>query len=156
MKDKMSKHLEVRRAQAGDEPAVRQCAEEAYEQYVAVIRKKPAPMVADFASLIASEHVYVAVDLDDDLLGFIVFFQKDDHMFLENVAVCQNATGRGIGKQLISYCEATAKDANLGSVHLYTNEKMTANLSLYPHLRYQETERKKENGFNRIFFEKTI
>ena len=152
----MSKHLEVRRAQIKDEPAVRQCAEEAYEQYVAAIGKKPAPMVADFASLIASEHVYVAVDVDDDLLGFIVFFQKGDYMVLENVAVCRNATGTGIGKRLLAFCEATAKEANLGSVHLYTNEKMTGNLSLYPHLGYQETDRRTEDGFNRIFFEKTI
>lgn len=152
----MSKHLEIRRAQVEDEPAVRKCAEDAYEQYVAEIGKKPAPMVADFASLIASEHVYVAVDLADDILGFIVFFQKGDQMLLENVAVCQNAIRKGIGKRLIAYCEATAKHANLASVHLYTNEKMTANLSLYPHLGYQETERKEEDGFNRIFFEKTI
>ena len=152
----MSKHLEIRRAQAKDEPAVRQCAEEAYEQYVAAIGKKPAPMVANFVSLIASEHVYVADDLDDDLLGFIVFFQKGDHMFLENVAVRRNATGRGVGKRLIAFCEEIAKDANLGSVKLYTNEKMTANLSLYPHLGYQETERRREDGFNRIYFEKTI
>ncbi len=152
----MSKHLEVRRAQAKDEPVVSQCAEEAYEQYVAAIGKKPAPMVANFASLIASEHLYVAVDLDGHLLGFIVFFQKDDHMFLENVAVRQDATGRGVGKRLIAFCEEIAKDANLGSVKLYTNEKMTANLSLYPHLGYQETERRREDGFNRIFFEKKI
>ncbi|WP_424831413.1 GNAT family N-acetyltransferase [Ruegeria sp.] len=152
----MSKHLEIKRAQTKDEPAVRQCAEEAYEQYAAAIGKKPAPMVADFASLIDSEHVYVAVDLDDDILGFIAFFQRGDHMFLENVAVRRNATGRGVGKRLIEFCEEVAKDANLGSVKLYTNEKMTENLSLYPHLGYQETERRREDGFNRIFFEKTI
>jgi len=152
----MSEHLEIKRAQAKDEPAVRKCAEEAYDQYVAAIGKKPAPMVTDFVSLIASGHTYVAVDLADNFVGFIVFFQRDDHMFLENVAVRRNATGRGVGKRLVEFCEAVAKDANLGSVKLYTNEKMTENLSLYPHLGYQETERRREDGFNRVFFEKTI
>jgi len=152
----MCEHFKIRAAQGKDEPTVRQCAKEAYEQYVAEIGRKPAPMLADYVSLIASEQVFVAVDLYDGILSFIVFYQKGDHMFLESVAVGQSATGKGIGKRLIAYCETTAIDANLGSVQLYTNEKMTMNLSLYPRLGYQETERKQQDGLNRVFFEKTI
>ncbi|MEP1768534.1 MAG: GNAT family N-acetyltransferase [Sulfitobacter sp.] len=146
----------IRQAQAKDISDIQSCAEEAYAQYVAAIGKKPAPMVADFVPLIAAKHVHVFVDKVDSLLGFVVFFPKADHMFLENVALRQDATGKGVGKQLIGYCETQAKQAGLGRVRLYTNEKMTANLSLYPHLGYRETHRKKEDGFNRVFFEKTI
>ena len=152
----MSERFEIRQAQKRDEPAIRSCAENAYDQYVAAIGKKPAPMVADFRSLIASGHAYVAVDAGADVVGFIIFYQEGDHILLENVAVRSDATGRGIGKRLIKFCETEAKRSKATSVKLYTNEKMTENLSIYPHLGYQEIERRREDGFNRVFFEKPI
>lgn len=94
----MSGYFDIRRARADDEAAVRQCTVEAYEQYVAAIGKNPAPMEADFASLIGLQNVYVAVDLEAHILGYIVFFPQGDQMFLENVAVCRNARGKGVGK----------------------------------------------------------
>lgn len=152
----MNKRFDIRLAQKSDESDIRTCAEDAYEQYVAAIGKKPAPMVADFRSLIASEFVYVAVDAGGDVLGCIIFYQKGDHVLLENVAVRSDAAGRGIGKRLIEFCEIEAKRLKAKSVKLYTNEKMTENVSIYPHLGYVETERRREDGFNRVFFEKRI
>lgn len=146
----------IRKAVAQDEAAVRACAESAYARYVAAIGRKPAPMVADFATQIAAGQVYVARDETDGLLGFIVFFPKGDHMFLENVAVLPAAAGRGIGKALIRFCEEEARRLCLGAVHLYTNEKMTENLSIYPRLGYREVDRRTEEGFNRVFFEKRL
>ncbi len=37
-----------------------------------------------------------------------------------------------------------------------TNEKMSQNLSIYPHLGYVETGRRIEDGFNRVYFEKKL
>ena len=139
-----------------DEPAIRGCAERAYARYVAAIGRKPAPMVADFASQIAAGHIHVATDAAGKLEGFIVFFPIADHMFLENVAVEPAASGRGIGKSLVSFCEAEARRLGLAAIRLYTNEKMTANLSIYPYLGYVEVDRRTEDGFNRVFFEKHL
>jgi GNAT superfamily N-acetyltransferase len=146
----------IRKAVAADEPAIRACAEQAYTRYVAAIGRKPAPMVADFAAQIADGHVHAAVSDTDELQGFIVFFAEDDAMFLENVAVQPAAVGKGIGKALISFCEAEARRLGLAAVRLYTNEKMTENLSIYPRLGYIETGRRTEHGFNRVFFEKRL
>ncbi|AEI94382.1 GNAT family N-acetyltransferase [Roseobacter litoralis] len=146
----------IRKARKEDETAVRHCAEHAYAQYVAAIGKKPAPMVADFSSLITLGRVHVAIDAKDRFCGFIVFYEKGDCFFLENVAVHPDMAGKGIGKQLILFCERMAKHADTTSVRLYTNAKMTANLSLYPHLGYRETERRHEDGFDRVFFEKPV
>lgn len=44
----------IRQAVADDEVAVRACAEKAYAQYVSVIGRKPAPMLADFGAQIAA------------------------------------------------------------------------------------------------------
>ncbi|SLN49039.1 putative acetyltransferase [Aquimixticola soesokkakensis] len=152
----MTHDLEIRKATSEDESGVRLCAEDAYEQYVAAIGKKPAPMVADFGSLIASGSVYIAVEADAELNGFIVFYQEDDYFMLENVAVHANATGKGVGKRLITFCEQQAKQSGVKRVKLYTNEKMSENLSIYPHLGYREIDRRTEDGFNRVFFEKSL
>lgn len=145
----------IRKATPDDETDVRACAEEAYEQYVVAIGKKPAPMVADFGAQISRGCLYVACQ-DAMIEGFIVFFQREDHMFLENVAVRKASSGKGLGKILMAYCEAEAKRARLSSIELYTNEKMTANLSIYPHLGYKEFDRREEDGFHRVYYRKLL
>ncbi len=151
----MPDQIQIRPAQPSDELAIQTCANLAYHGYVALMGQKPAPMVADFAALIAAGHVHVA-ESAHNVLGFIVFYQKSDGFMLENVAVRPDAAGQGIGKRLIAVCEMAAQRSGATSVHLYTNEKMTANLSIYPHLGYRETDRKTEDGFNRVYFEKSI
>jgi ribosomal protein S18 acetylase RimI-like enzyme len=146
----------IRKAVENDENGVRGCAEDAYKRYVAAIGQKPAPMLADFKSQIAEGCVHVATNDLGDIEGFIVFFQRDEHMFLESVAVLSAAAGRGIGKQLIQFCESETVRLGLRSIQLYTNEKMAENLAIYPHLGYLETGRRTENGFNRVYFEKHL
>lgn len=146
----------IRLAVASDEAAIRACAENAYARYVAAIGRKPAPMLADYAAGIAAGDIHVAVDSDDRLQGFIVFFAEGDHILLENVAVQPSAAGQGIGKALIRFCEDEARRRGFGTVRLYTNEKMVENLSIYPRLGYVETDRRVEDGFSRVFFEKDL
>ena len=112
--------------------------------------------MADFRQQISEGVVHVAVDEAGEIIGFIVFFPRGDHMFLENVAVKGSAAGRGIGRRLIMLCEGEASRLGLGSVQLYTNEKMTENLSIYPKLGYVEVGRCTEDGFNRVYFEKVL
>jgi ribosomal protein S18 acetylase RimI-like enzyme len=146
----------IRQATAKDEQAIRDCAQRAYARYAPLIGKKPAPMVADFQAQIAAGDVYVAADDEGEFQGFIVFYPEGKHILLENVAVLPGAAGRGIGKSLIRFCEDEAKRRKFDAVHLYTNEKMTANLSIYPSLGYIEVARRTEDGFNRVFFEKSF
>lgn len=152
----MTDNLEIRRADVSDEAAIRTCAEDAYEQYVVAIGRKPAPMIADFNALIASGFVYVVSDEQFEILGFVVFYPEGDRVLLENVAVKTTATGRGIGKLLIAFCENKARRFGASSIKLYTNEKMAENLSIYPHLGYRKTGRRAEDGFKRVFFEKAL
>lgn len=152
----MNEPTKIRQAVATDEPAVRSCAEQAYAPYIVVIGQKPAPMLADFAAQIAAGHLYVYTSEKNELQGFIVFYAVDQHIFLENVAVSTSGQGQRIGKSLIQFCEAQAVRLGLGSVHLYTNAKMTENLSIYPRLGYIEVSRHSEDGFDRVYFEKSL
>lgn len=146
----------IRPATPQDEPAIRACARAAYQPYVALIGKEPAPMSADYTVQIAQGHVYVYQDVTGEIAGYIVFLFEDDFVLLENVAVFPEAKGRGVGKALIAFCEDKALANGANSIKLYTNEKMAQNLLIYPRLGYVETERRSENGFNRVYFEKLL
>lgn len=146
----------IRTAVYHDLPEIRACAKQAYQRYIAAIGREPAPMTADFSSQITAREVYIATNESDDVLGFIVFRVVASHLLLENVAVFPRAAGKGIGRELIQYCEDTARQLGMRSVKLYTNVKMSENLSLYPRLGYIETHRQIEDGFSRVYFEKRL
>lgn len=143
-------------AQIDDLAAIKLCAELAYAPYVGVIGRKPAPMVADFAKLILEKKVYIKKDGEQNLTGFIVFYPQGDAMHLENIAVMPFAHGKGIGRQLMNYCEERAIALGCYAIELYTNEKMSANLAIYPKLGYLETDRRIEDGFHRVYFRKQL
>ncbi|WP_370207610.1 GNAT family N-acetyltransferase [Pararhodobacter marinus] len=146
----------IRLAVAQDEPAIRDAAERAYAPYVPLIGRKPAPMLADYAAQIAAGLVHVALSKAGAFQGFIVFRPQGPAMLLENVAVLPEAAGQGIGRALIGYCEDMARAEGLRAVRLYTNAKMAANLTLYPRLGYVEIDRRVEDGFDRVYFEKPL
>ena len=64
--------------------------------------------------------------------------------------------GKGLAVRLMKHVEEHARRRGLCAVELYTNVKMTENLTLYPHLGYQEIDRRTEDGFDRVFFRKNL
>lgn len=146
----------IRLAEAHDEPNIRDCAEQAYARYVPAIGRKPAPMVADFAAQIAAGAVYVATDEHCTFQGFVVFHAREEHILLESVAVLPSATGRGVGKSLIAFCESAGRERGMQTVQLYTNVMMADNLLIYPKLGYVNVGQRTEDGFKRVYFEKLL
>jgi len=113
-------------------------------------------MIADFITQIAAGAVYVVTDDQARFQGFVVFYVKEGYLLLENVAVLPSAAGRGVGKALIGFCEDAARQRGVPAVHLYTNAKMTDNIAIYSRLGYVKVAERTEDGFNRIYFEKTL
>ena len=112
-------------------------------------------MVADFAAHIRAGDLWVA-EVEMAVVGYIHFFPDEGVMRLENVAVHPGASAKGIGRRLITHCETLAQSHGLRAVCLYTNVKMAGNLRLYPSLGYAEVDRRHEDGFDRVFFEKRL
>jgi GNAT superfamily N-acetyltransferase len=146
----------IRPASPADEPAIRACAEAAFAPYIPAIGRPPAPMTADYAAAIAAGEAHVAVDDADRVQGFIVLRAEPQAMLLDTVAVRPDAQGKGLGRALVAFCEKAARQAGLPRVRLYTNAKMTANLTLYPRMGYVPTGRRTEDGFDRVHFEKSL
>ena len=147
--------MRIRPAEPSDVEAVSSCVRAAYAIYLERIGRPPAPMIADYAALIAAREVWVACE-EETIVGVLVLRPRADSLLLENVAVTPARQGRGIGRALIGFAERHAGELGLPAVELYTNERMTENLSFYPALGYVETGRRQEAGFSRVFYRKQI
>ena len=145
----------MRPATLEDVASIKQCADAAYAPYVKRIGKKPAPMTADFDTLVEHRCVYI-LDVDNKLCGFIVCFSKQDYFHIENIAVFPEFHGLGYGRKLMGFAETVARAQGFSRMELYTNEKMRENLTLYPRLGYEEFDRQTQDGFARVFFRKHL
>jgi len=111
-------------------------------------------MTADFTSMVAKGQVWV---LDKSPVeGFIVMYPSGTAMQIENVAVDPIQHGYGFGAQLLQFAEDEAIRSGLEKITLYTNIHMTENLSFYPSLGFRETGRRREDGFDRVYFAKSL
>lgn len=147
--------VEIRTAVETDVTDIRLCAQQAYVKYVQRMNREPAPMHADFTSQIAMGCVAVAIS-HSRLMGYVVSYPEDSLFKLESVAVMPDYSGRGIGKLLIEYAEKSAKQIGYETMELYTNEAMSENIAMYPKIGYVEVGRRRESGFNRVFFRKQL
>ena len=112
-------------------------------------------MDADYAAMLGEANVWV-LSSPTGVQGVLVTHVMRDHLFLETVAVASNAQGRGYGAMLLKRAEQDAYQAGFDEVRLYTNVAMTENLSFYPRHGYVETRRERQDGFDRVFFTKSL
>ena len=146
----------IRLAEPGDEAAIRLCARLAFSRYTAAIGRDPAPMAADVAAQIAAGQIHVALAPDGALQGYAAAILHPYHLYLDALAVMPDWMGHGIGRALMTHCEAAARHADLSRIELCTNTRMIDNQAIYPRLGFRETGRGIEDGYDRIFFSKTL
>ena len=148
--------LTTRRARAADSAALAEVALKAYLPYVDRMGgQRPAPMDADYTKSITRDVVWVA-EIGEQVVGFFVLVDRPETTLLENVTVHPNWQGRGVGRLLVAIAEDHARATGKTAVRLYTNAAMVENLRLYPRLGYVEVDRRVDDGFDRVFYEKKI
>jgi ribosomal protein S18 acetylase RimI-like enzyme len=151
----MASDAVIRSAVAADGPAIRALTERAYAPYVTRIGRRPAPMDADDAELIAAGTVWLLEEAGR-VRGALVCELHPDHLLIENVAVDPYAKGRGLGRRLLDYAEVAARALGRREIRLYTNARMTENRAIYRHLGYEETGQRTDAGFERVYFRKRL
>ncbi len=151
----MLEYIDIRLATVEDCKAVEGCVTNAYTGYIERIGKPPAPMLADYAALIAQGVVYILMT-QAQLVGVLVMKPLPTCLLVENVAVQPACQGRGFGRKLMDFAEQFARNIGLDEVHLYTNERMTENLDFYASLGFQELSRREEDGYRRVFLGKKL
>lgn len=145
----------LRRAKAGDAPALHDLAQRAYGSYVERIGRRPAPMRDDYDAKVRDATVFVA-DEDRRVVGMIVLIEASDHLLVENVAVEPDRQRSGIGRAMLSLAETHARERDLLELRLYTNVVLVENIRLYERFGYRETGRRIGSDFERVYFSKRL
>jgi N-acetylglutamate synthase-like GNAT family acetyltransferase len=145
----------IRRARPDDVPGVTRCVCAAYLQYIERIGRQPAPMLQDYAAVIAASQVHVA-ERAGRILGVLELVVTDEGFLLDSVAVDPVARGTGVGRQLLEFAEGEARRQGYASIYLMTNEKMVENQALYTRIGYVLFDRRVVHGYPRVLLRKAL
>ena len=148
-----SREQAARPAGPSDLPDIKRVIGRAYARYADLLDRPPAPVLHDYDPEIAAGCVWV---LGEPIAGVIVLIERDDGLLIENLAVDPAAQGRGLGRRLLEFAERQAAGRGLARLTLYTNEVMTDSLGVYLRLGYHEVDRRREDGYRRIFLAKSL
>lgn len=143
----------VRAAVADDVAAVKAVTDAAYRHYVERIGVVPAPMEADHAADVAAGKVFVTAE---PVTGLVVIEAFTGHLFLDSIAVHPDAHGTGVGRRLLRFVDARARELGLGEIRLYTNALMWENQKIYPRYGYEVVERRIDGPYDRIHYRKRL
>ena len=123
--------------------------------YTPLLGRTPFPMLADYADAVRSHEVWV---LDDAgrIVGVIELVARDDHLWIENVAIAPDRQGRGYGRRLLAFAEDEARRLGLPEMGLLTNERYLDNIAMYTRYGYRETHREPYRGSDLIYFRKAL
>lgn len=127
--------MELRPAEPHEAAAIAGIVRAAYARWVPAIGREPLPMRVDYDKAL-QEHRFDVIADGDRIVGVIETMQRDDHIWIENVAVAPETQGRGIGRRLLDHAERLALDAGCFEARLLTNAAFEANVALYRRLGY--------------------
>ena len=145
--------LGIRPATAADLPAIKALITAAYSGYLTRMDKPPAPMLRDYGPSVEDGTTWVT---GSPVTAVVTLYPREDHLYVENVAVHPDAQGRGLGRALMEFAEQEAARRGLSRMALVTHEVMTENQAIYSHMGYTEIDRRAEDGYRRIYMEKNL
>jgi ribosomal protein S18 acetylase RimI-like enzyme len=145
--------LSLRLATPADLPAIKAVIDAAYARYLTRMDKPPAPLLRDYGPSIEAGTTWVT---GSPIIAVLTLYPREDHLYVENVAVHPGAQGGGLGRALMGFAEQEAGRRGLSRMALVTHEVMTENQAIYSHLGYTEVDRRAEDGYRRIYMEKRL
>jgi ribosomal protein S18 acetylase RimI-like enzyme len=110
-------------------------------------------MLRDYGPAVEAGTTWV---MGSPVTAVLTLYPRDDHLYVENIAVHPSAQGRGFGRALMEFAEQEAARRGLGRMALVTHETMTENQAIYARLGYTEIERRAEDGYRRVYMEKPL
>jgi len=107
----------------------------AYSKWVGVIGREPRPMSVNYAEAINAFRFDVLM-VEGRMAGIMQTTRRDDHVWIENIAVHPTQQGRGHGKSFLMLAEHLARHEKVERVRLLTNAAFTTNVALYQNFGY--------------------
>lgn len=144
---------DIRPALPSDVPAVKAVIDAAFTHYIERIGLVPSPMEEDHAANVAAGRVFVA---GDPVVGLVVVIPEADHLYLDTIAVHPDAQGTGLGRALLDWVDARARELGLPEVRLLTNAMMWENQKLYERYGYELVERRADGPYDRMHYRKRL
>ena len=145
----------IRLATSADVPAIEAVVHAAYTGYTERIGKPPGPMLDDYSRCVDERTVWV-LTVDRHILGLAVVSPKEDHLYLDNIAIHPASQGQGLGRTLMRFVEAEARRLGVAELRLFTHRTMHENIALYGRTGWIETGRHEQDGYERVFFRKSV
>jgi ribosomal protein S18 acetylase RimI-like enzyme len=147
--------VEIRPARVEDAAEITECVAAAYKIYLGRLGKTPGPMLDDYIKVIQQHRVLVLREAER-IIGILVLIVQNQSLLVDNVAVHPDHQGRGLGRRLMALAEEEARRLGFTTITLYTNVRMTENIGLYKKLGYAETGHKIEQGYDRVYMQKSL
>jgi GNAT superfamily N-acetyltransferase len=126
----------LRLATSDDVAAIRDLVRAAYAKWIPAVGREPLPMRADYERAIR-EHRIDLLDLNGSVVGLIETMLREDHLWIENVAVTPDRQGQGLGRRLLAHAESQAAASGRAELRLLTNAAFGGNVALYGALGYR-------------------
>jgi GNAT superfamily N-acetyltransferase len=123
----------LRRAGAFDAKAITDVTFAAYQKWIPIIGREPAPMLTDYDQAVRT-HLIDVLEQAGRIIAVIELVPEPDCLLIENIAVLPAHAGQGHGKCLMAHAGRVARAYGLSLIRLYTNQKMTSNIAVYQHL----------------------
>jgi len=131
----------MRLASLSSLPTIVALTESAYAHYIPVLGAKPVPMTEDYRPRIERGEVWL-LEKEHRTAGLIVLERHKTHAEIFSVAVDPAFHGQGLGRNLLDFAVAKAREWKLPALRLYTNAKMERNIAIYARYGFRETGRR--------------
>jgi ribosomal protein S18 acetylase RimI-like enzyme len=151
----MAPEVEFRTAHSQDVEMIRDVVRSAYAKWIPVIGREPRPMTADYQRAV-QEHQIDLMYVGSRMVGLIEMSLREDHLWIENVAVGPGDQGRGLGRQLLAHAERRALESGRAEIRLLTNAAFEANVTLYEKTGYAVVEREAFMGGMTVHMSKKL
>lgn len=145
----------IRRASLLDAMVVRDIVRAAYAKWVPVIGREPLPMKVDYAEAVSRNRIDL-LQAADMAIGLIETILRDDHLYIENLAVQPEFHGQGHGRRLLAHAEDIALSDGYGEIRLLTNAAFTSNVVLYERCGYAVTHTEPFMGGTTLYLSKQL
>lgn len=145
----------VEPARPSDVPAIRALVDAAYVKYIQRIGKPPAPMLADYRTIVAAGEMHI-LKHGGAIVGAVQLVTGGATLQVGNLVVDPAMEGRGLGRRLMDHAEGVAREKGLSTISLYTNAQMHENIAFYGRLGFAETGRSVQDDYDRVFFRKGL
>lgn len=145
----------LRCAEPADATAIQTLVRAAYAQWVPLLGREPMPMTVYYEQALKAHRFDLLVD-GASLLGVLETEIRDDHLWIENIAIHPDQQGHGLGRRLLTLAETLADAAGCEEIRLLTNGVFKANIALYEKVGYAITGREAFMGGTTIYMTKTL